>query len=367
MVAVASPQRCETLDTIDYGFLLLAHTICADQQIHIQEARALRDLATQAHINPATLQEMEKILGQDESRINLEVASQRVPVEQRSEVLMQVLAIAYVDGYFSPPERELVNQLAQFWGIHQHEIEQMLEGAQGFGRQQRGADDSDDEDDGLSIGAWLLKGAESVLSRSLVSKLADLTPDPIEQRIERLQREILLSGPGYDEAIQQCAKIAGEDYKYAKQSLHFTYTALKTLGHDLQQSIHSIKQKTAGQGQRQTAKEVAVQLEQTRQKLLAEVLHELESVRESLRAKQRALNSFTIAFMGRTKAGKSTLHAVITREGWDAIGVGKQRTTRYNRVYEWRNIRIIDTPGIGAPGGKTDEEVARSVIEEADV
>jgi uncharacterized membrane-anchored protein YhcB (DUF1043 family) len=36
-------------------------------------------------------------------------------------------------------------------------------------------------------------------------------------------------------------------------------------------------------------------------------------------------------------------------------------------VYEWKNIRIIDTPGIGAPGGKTDEEIAASVIEESDV
>lgn len=71
--------------------------------------------------------------------------------------------------------------------------------------------------------------------------------------------------------------------------------------------------------------------------------------------------------MGKTKAGKSTLHAIITGDGWEAIGVGKQRTTRFNRVYEWKNIRIIDTPGIGAPGGKTDEEIAEDVIEESDV
>jgi len=71
--------------------------------------------------------------------------------------------------------------------------------------------------------------------------------------------------------------------------------------------------------------------------------------------------------MGRTKAGKSTLHAIVTNDGWDAIGVGKQRTTRLNRVYEWKNIRIIDTPGIGAPGGKSDEEIAKSIIDESDV
>lgn len=127
-------------------------------------------------------------------------------------------------------------------------------------------------------------------------------------------------------------------------------------------------ERTVGeQGTRQTAQDVARQLERTGQALTSEILRDLEQVQAALQAKQRSLNHFSLAVMGRTKAGKSTLHAVITGEGWEAIGVGKQRTTRYNRVYEWKHIRIIDTPGIGAPGGKTDEEIARSVVEEADV
>ncbi len=73
--------------------------------------------------------------------------------------------------------------------------------------------------------------------------------------------------------------------------------------------------------------------------------------------------------MGRTKAGKSTLHSIITQDGWESIGVGKQRTTRFNRIYEWKNIRIIDTPGIGAAdaGGREDEEIAKSIVDEADI
>ena len=349
---------------LDYGFLLLTHVICADQQIHSQESRALRDLANQASVNEATLQEVEKIFGQDEAKLSLEEAAQQVSIGQRSEAFRQVLAIAYIDGYFSPLEREVVNHIAQLWGIQESEIEQILEVAQGFRQWQNRTDEADD---GLSTGARLLKGAESLLSRSLVTKVSELAPESIGQRIERLQREILLSGPEYDEAIQHCAKIAREDFWYADQSLRMTFTALKDLGNGIQQVIQNIQQKTTGDGDHQTAKEVAKQLEQTQQNLSAEILHDLEQVREALQAKQRALNHFSIAFMGRTKAGKSTLHAIITGEGWEAIGIGKQRTTRYNRVYEWKNIRIIDTPGIGAPGGKTDEEIARSVIEEADV
>jgi uncharacterized tellurite resistance protein B-like protein/GTP-binding protein EngB required for normal cell division len=357
-------ESSEYSETLNYSFLLLVHIICADQQIHSRESRALRDLAQQTHINELTLQEMERVLGQDATHISFEECARSVPVGQRSEVLRQILAIAYIDGYFSPLEREVVDQIAAIWGIHGSEIQQMLEVAQGF--DQRNSD-TDNDEDSLSIGAKLLKGAESVLSRSLIAKLAELAPENIGQRIERLQREILLAGPEYDEAIKKCASTAQEDYKYAHRSLESSYNALKTLAGRLQESIYTIKRTTTGQGQYKAAKEVSEKLEQTRRNLLGEILRDLENMREAIRAKKRALNHFSIAFLGKTKAGKSTLHAVVTGEGWESIGIGKQRTTRYNRVYEWKNIRIIDTPGIGAPGGKTDEEIAQSIIEEADV
>ncbi len=82
-------------ESLNYGFLLLAHIICADQQIHSHESQALQDLAKQAHIHESTLQEIEKILGQDDAHITLEEAAQNVPVGQRSEVLRQILAVAY--------------------------------------------------------------------------------------------------------------------------------------------------------------------------------------------------------------------------------------------------------------------------------
>lgn len=354
-------------ESLNYGFLLLAHIICADQQIHSHESQALQDLAKQAHIHELTLQEIEKILGQDDAHITLEEAAQNVPVGQRSEVLRQILAVAYIDGYFSPLERKVVNKISKIWGIYDYEVERMLEDAQGFSQWKTGNKAANEDKDSLSIGARLLKSAESILSKSLVTKLSELAPEHIGEKLERLQREILLSGPEYNEATQRCAQIAKEDFKYADKALRVTFSSLRDLGNGIQQAIHTIKQKTVKNGEHQTAKDVAQQLERTQHKLSSEILHNLESVREALRAKQRSLNHFSIAFMGRTKAGKSTLHAVITGEGWDSIGIGKQRTTRYNRVYEWKNIRIIDTPGIGAPGGKTDEEIAKSVIEEADV
>ena len=81
-----------------------------------------------------------------------------------------------------------------------------------------------------------------------------------------------------------------------------------------------------------------------------------------------ASDKFTISFMGRTKAGKSTLHSVFLGGlNEEFIGKGGERTTRFNYVYEWNNIRIIDTPGIGAPGGLSDKEIAKSIIDESDL
>ena len=93
----------------------------------------------------------------------------------------------------------------------------------------------------------------------------------------------------------------------------------------------------------------------------------LKENREILDKKRRNIRYFTIAFMGRTKAGKSTLHKVITQQVNDDIGEGQLRTTRYNRSWYWNKLRIVDTPGIGAPGGATDTEIAKSIIDEADV
>ncbi len=349
-------------NTINYPFLLVTHMVCADQQIHSEESKALHELATQIEAGQSTLAEMEKILAQDDHQLSVEEVARRIPSSQKNEAMCQILAIAYVDGFCSVLERKMAERIAQIWNWPKGEIQKKIEEAGAFS-DTRFLDESNQQK--LSVSARLLQKADSILSRALVNKLANLTG--AEEKVEQLRREILLSGPEYDEAIRQCAVVADEDYKFSELALKSAYSTLYYLGKNLQQSITEIKSKNNSKGQANTAKEVAQQLELTQKSLSAEIIKEIEDVRESLRSKERALNHFSIAFMGRTKAGKSTVHAIVTNDGWEAIGVGKQRTTRYNRVYEWKNIRIIDTPGIGAPGGKSDEQIAESVIEESDV
>ncbi|OWY68421.1 GTPase [cyanobacterium TDX16] len=364
MKEITLDSNASASQQIDYSFLLLTHIVCADRQIHSEESKYLRQLANLAGMGQQTENEMEKILAQDDHHLSVEDIACRVLTGQQNEAMQQILAIAYADGFFAPLERELVDRIARLWNYSTGEVERLIQEAQFSGKDSSQNEKQQD----LSIAARLLRNEQkSPLSRAVIGIATKLAPNTVGRKVEQLEREILLSGPDYDAAIEQCAKIASEDYEYAKLALQNTLNALSDLGRNLQLAIEQINYRASGNGRASTAKEVAKQLENTKNNLTNETIQEIENVRKSLHDKQRALNHFSIAFMGKTKAGKSTLHAIITQDGWEAIGVGKQRTTRFNRVYEWKNIRIIDTPGIGAPGGRTDEEVAESVIGQSDV
>ncbi len=354
-------------EELNYQFLLLTHLVCADQQIHSEELKALHGLADQIKVRQSTIEEMEKILAQDETHLSIEDLAYRVLPAQRSETMQQIVSLARADGFFAPLERKMVEQVARIWNWSGAEIEQILERAEGF-NDTRPSDENKDPEK-LSFAARLLKGANSLLSRELLDRIPDIAPKNIGRWIEKGQREILLAGPEYDGAIRQCAAIASEDYKFSEIALESSEKALRDLGNNLQEVITEIKNNSNGRSETSAAKEVVEQLEATKTSLTTEIIRKIENVRKSLYSKQRAINHFSIAFMGKTTVGKSTLHAIITGEGWSSIGVGKQRTTRFNRVYEWKNMRIIDTPGIGAAeeGGRTDEEIALSIIDESDI
>ncbi|MBE9058654.1 GTPase [Sphaerospermopsis sp. LEGE 08334] len=350
---------------LNYQFLLITHIVCADQQIHSEEAQALRDLAQAANIEENTLLEMEKILSQEDKYLSLELIAGKIPHGQQTETMRQLLTMAHIDGYFAPLEREMIYKIGQVWHWSKNEIDKIIQEAKSKQTQKNYKNNEDEE---LSLAAKFLENEyKSGLSRAIINLVVKISPDAIKETVSKLEREILIKGPEYDKAIEHCSKIAKEDYDFAFNALAQVDKALKTLARNLENTIKQIENRTNSKGQANTAKEVAQQLDYSRKALREDIIKELLLVRESLYSKQRALNHFSIAFMGRTKAGKSTLHAIITREGWDAIGVGTQRTTRLNRVYEWKNIRIIDTPGIGAPGGKSDEEIAKSIVDESDV
>ena len=113
-------------EQLDYGFLLLTHLVCADQQIHSEESKYLKELGERANISEQTKDEMEKIFAQDDHHLTVDYIAKQVSVGQQSEIMRQILAIAYVDGYFAPLEREMVDRIASIWTWSTTEIDRII-------------------------------------------------------------------------------------------------------------------------------------------------------------------------------------------------------------------------------------------------
>lgn len=95
-----------------YGFLLIVHLICADQQIHSQEIKYLNTLSDRPNVSQQTKDEMNKILTQDKDHLSLANVAQLIPIDDRLEIMQQILEVAYADGYFAPSEKEMLESLA---------------------------------------------------------------------------------------------------------------------------------------------------------------------------------------------------------------------------------------------------------------
>ena len=192
-------------DQLDYPFLLVTHMVCADRQIHSEESKALHELANQIELGQRTKGEMEKILTQDEHQMSVKDVTCGVPPGQRIEAMRQILALAYIDGFSSALEREMIEQVAQIWNWPADLIQRLIAAAGLTANRFIGNDNDQPE---LSVGARLLTGSESILSRSLLNKLTEIAPQNVGRQVEQLRQEILLAGPEYDDAVRQCAAIA---------------------------------------------------------------------------------------------------------------------------------------------------------------
>ena len=77
----------------------------------------------------------------------------------------------------------------------------------------------------------------------------------------------------------------------------------------------------------------------------------------------------TVALVGRTKAGKSSLFSLLSGGyGQQFIGMGAQRTTKISAVTHMNSIKFIDTPGLNAADneGRSDEQHTLEVIKKSD-
>ncbi|MBV5340713.1 MAG: 50S ribosome-binding GTPase [Deltaproteobacteria bacterium] len=354
------------MDNLNYPYLLAVHALCVDGQLHQNELRFLQSLAQNVGVDTATEAAAELILVQADVHLSLETVLQHILPDQRTHALSLAILAAQFDEVLDRTEQRLLDQLRRQWKLSDDLFAQMQDLARK--KTQRLIADLKTTSRGeVSTGAKVLSGLEAILGKTVVDRVVStLGTDSMKERIQDYRIEALLSGPEYDKAIKECRDVGLRDIEVADACLQATAKSLQEIGIELEGKIAEINAKI-GDKPAQAAREALRSMKDDRTEIERVINHELQEFQELQIKKRRAMNFYTIAFMGRSKAGKSTLHAVVTGEGWDQIGVGRQNTTRLNRVYEWHNIRIIDTPGIATPGGEELEKVAESIIDEADL
>ena len=334
------------MDKIDYkkiAYLLGCYMVIVDKEINQMEVDVLDNYLPLSKEDELYHQRMQ-IFSDDEERTKLKdildkLVMANYSVAQKTEIVTLLARIAYGDDYMASSELELLIKVGKLLKL---DIGQIIEETQS---------ESNKRIDSSQL---------SSLKR-FVGKMENTIYQSFANSDKKSVVDMMLGGLGYSASIAQITEDAEKDLARVTRIID----DLNSMLNEEYNHLASIKPSS-----KKVSKEV-LKIEQIIQGIRGsfnEIIdNSLTSNRDVLDKKRRNIRYFTIAFMGRTKAGKSTLHKVITQQENDDIGVGKLRTTRYNRSWYWNKLRIVDTPGIGAPGGEADTEIAKSIIDEADV
>lgn len=334
------------MDKIDYkkiAHLLGCYMVIVDKEINQMEVDVLDNYLPLSKEDELYHQRMQ-IFSDDEERMKLKdildkLVMANCSVAQKTEIVTLLARIAYGDDYMASSELELLIKVGKLLKL---DIDQIIEETQSESNK---------------------RIASSQLSslKRFVGKMENTIYQNFANSDKKSVVDMMLGGLGYSASIAQITEDAEKDLARVTRIID----DLNSMLNEEYNHLATIKPSS-----KKVSKEV-LKIEEIIQGIRGsfnEIIdNSLTSNREVLDKKRRNIRYFTIAFMGRTKAGKSTLHKVITQQENDDIGVGKLRTTRYNRSWYWNKLRIVDTPGIGAPGGEADTEIAKSIIDEADV
>ena len=330
------------LDEIVY--LIGCYLITADKEINTKEIEAL-DFYLQGDKNKDLIRKQHEIFSDAEEKTSLanlllSLSGYNCSSEKRKDILRFFVRMSFVDGYISPEERDLINKISDILKISPEAY--ITETAQEYEERAK---------------ATRLKRHQRI-----IGKLEKVYYDHIANKGNTKTIDSLFGSWNFANIIEKITAEAEIDLERVSNILD----DLNKKFSNTQESIH-LQIKSASNEKNKYIREcqnivegIALHLDNA---IMTAISHNIDVIEK----KKKNIEYFTIAFMGRTKAGKSTFHKVITQQADDDIGIGKTRTTRYNRSWYWDKLRIVDTPGIGAPGGEVDTEIAKSIIDEADV
>lgn len=288
-----------------------------------------------------------QIFSDDEDKPKLktlltELQLTNITSKQQEEIIRLLADIAYGDDYMAKSEKALLEQVVTALNVDASVVKRII-------------------DESKASSTERIKSERLSVPQRAIGKIENLVYGLVKGNGKGKVIDLLLGSLGYDTAIEKITDTALVDLDRVTKIVDGINDSLATTKDSLSH-LKISKEKASKE-----VVEVANAIERVRDDFDLLLERSIRENQEVLEKKRRNIRYFTIAFMGRTKAGKSTLHKIITQQDNDDIGVGKLRTTRFNRSWYWRKLRILDTPGIGAPGGASDTEIAKAIIDEADV
>ena len=323
-------------------FLLACHLIVADGEINTKEISVLENYLHVDNTQELSI-EKQKIFSDDENKKSIEqllheLKEEQLTEEHKKEIIEFLSDIAFSDNYISTQEQELIEYIAQSLQVDYKDI---LSQKSILNEQE-------------------IESTRLKLYQKVIGKIQKTVYNNFLNKDSEKNMDNLFGSLGFSTVIE---KISDE----AIIDLNSVTEIIKKTNEDLIVGKQEIDKLTYPQTSRTEVQQIIDVVQGTKNHFNTMINSSLAENLAVLDKKKRNFRYFTIAFMGRTKAGKSTFHKIITQEKNDDIGVGKLRTTRYNRSWYWDKLRIVDTPGIGAPGGDVDTEIAKSIIDEADL
>lgn len=309
---------------------IFGHLIKANQQVHDFQYIIINDFLSIKGLDNA-LQLVRDVIFETENATTLDEALLHFKAETppiRNELYMVMVIVSRVDGFFDKDEGKFFDHFTRACG-----------------------DFSKVENKAVRQSERLRKLLKTENSKYRTGRRSNLN--------DNLFR---ISQKDYLRTVKECRKIANEDFQMIKPICKNTIFSAEAMVNRIQAMIDSW-------GNSATEQDMSAVLSAFAKRINDAILTAAKEYRRKINQKEAAVEDFTIVLVGRTKAGKSTLKTVLTGSGKDEIGKGKQRTTLVNYIYEWNNLRIIDTPGIDAGGDaeQVDKDIAEKALAEADV
>lgn len=324
-------------------YLLGCYMVVVDREINTLEVEILEKYLPLEQASELNIQR-QLIFSDEENKQELsvllsELKLTNIALQQKQEIIGLLADVAYGDDYMATPEKLLLDKVVKALNI---DAEHIIKKAKVRSEER--------------VDSLRLRDTERI-----IGKVENFVYKFFEGNNNKSTIDLLLGSLGYATSIEKITDTALVDLERVTRIVEKINDSLVSTNNSLSQL------KISKENASKEVIAVAEAVTKVKEHFDDLIDKSIKENREILDKKHKNIRYFTIAFMGRTKAGKSTLHKVITQQENDDIGVGKLRTTRFNRSWYWNKLRIVDTPGIGAPGGATDTDIAKSIIDEADV